>query len=365
MRLALNLGYGAPCSASPTSAAQDLDAAGTWLALSFQAQGKTLSSVRVWLSQVAGTVPAADITCHLQAATISAGDSYPSNTTIESRPLSAAPTVGWNEFTGFSTALTLGTQYWLVFKNGNATPASNFVELTTINTGLSLYAAEDSYGWMRRLTTDGGTGWGASTPCAAHLIAYSDGAKDGTPWRGVFTSGTTDGIYSTRMTGTLFTAPANVKLRVRGLSILMVGSTGTPTGKVILRLYEGTTLVRSTPEFTPSINPGNTFVSGHFDTAYDLTPGVQYRAVVAETTQSDTSSNRYNVRFNLWDQAGGVARMPFGMDTKRTMFDGTDWSEVEDTVNGSWVPLSLMLEPGNEFATAAIPIGLDLSEYQL
>src|SRR5262245_49004528 len=92
-----------------------LNAAGTWYAVSFVPDlGRTLSTVRVRAS-ASGTLGSSDITCDLYD---SAGTAGAPGSAIETGKLPTATISGgqaWRDFTGFSTALTAGQQYYLVF----------------------------------------------------------------------------------------------------------------------------------------------------------------------------------------------------------------------------------------------------------
>src|SRR4051812_14338490 len=100
-----------------------VSAAANWYALSFVPDsGRTLSEIRTYVSAVAGTLGANDITADLYDSTGTAGAP---GSAIESGkvPTATITAAGYYTFNGFTTALTAGLLYWIVFKNVNGTPA--------------------------------------------------------------------------------------------------------------------------------------------------------------------------------------------------------------------------------------------------
>jgi hypothetical protein len=344
--------YGFVNVAPAVTLGQALNAANTWLAFSLvgNAASKTLADVKILITNVVGTPAASDITCSLQLD--AAG--VPDGSTIESRPLALTPTIAYHRFTGFTTALTAGRRYWLVFKNGNASPASHYVEITTgtnqtVPTMTQVDTTTGLYGWGgRRVTTDGSS-WGTEQSVVGYRVGYSDNSIEGILVNNFSVSGTTDGIYSTREAGNLITAPANVKLNVRGCTFLTSAMSGTPTGNLRAKLYEGTTLVRTSAPLVPNGNPGNAWLDFYFATPYLLTPGQQYRYVLSETAQSDANTVRFNYRFVSWcGDTDELAQIPLG--ARRTLFDGSQWTEPQ---TWNFLPSALLLELGAEYAPPA------------
>ena len=333
---------------------QALSAANTWVAYSYVSPiAQTLNTVRAYISAIAGVPLAADADCELWSST-AAG--IP-NAVIETVTASDAnPAVGWIQFSGFTTALSAGTQYWLIFKNLNAVPGTNNWTLRfTSGTGLTrglfglLSTTLAATTGAKIHTTDAGTSWTSVQICGASMrLGFSGGGFDGAPFEN-FSVATAvgQGIYSTRECGTYFTLPTNAKLNVRGVGICITGESGTPTGNFRIRLYRDTTLLATSQESWGSTQIASSlrFIEGTFASVQALNGGDIIRVVGSETTQSDASTNRYNLlEHYVENDADSAALMPMG--AKRTYFDGTSWTEDATRV----IPVVLVLDTGAEFA---------------
>ena len=333
-----------------------LSAANTWLAYSYVSPiAQTLNTVRAYISAIAAVPLAADADCELWSST-AAG--IP-NAAIETVTASDAdPAVGWIQYSGFTTALSAGTQYWLIFKNLNALPATNnwtyrFAgnngELRGLfGVGSATTAAATG---LKMHSTDAGSTWTSLLMSGAFMrLGFSGGGFDGAPFENVATAtGVSQGIYSTRELGTYFTLPTNAKLNVRGVGITIGTETGTPTGNFRLRLYRDTTLLATSQESwgPTTISSVGRFIEGTFSSVQALNGGDIIRVVGSETTQSDTSGNRYNLHeHSVENSADSAALIPMG--AKRTYFDGTSWTEDATRI----IPVVLVLDTGAEFAAA-------------
>jgi hypothetical protein len=154
----------------------------------------------------------------------------------------------------------------------------------------------------------------------------ADGTYLGVPVSTGAATGSGDGIYSTRELGVLFTAPAGI-IKVAGIHCYYTGS-GSPTGNLRAKLYQGTSLV-DTGDAATSRGASGTLMQLFFSSPRSLTPGAQYRAVVGETTQSDTSANRFNLQeLTVHDNAASKAIMPLGGWAK-TYYDGLSWTDTD------------------------------------
>lgn len=346
-------------SASTTTATQALNAAATWLAYGFQAPagGKTLSSVRAFLSATSGTLIASDLTCSLYSNSAgSPGSSIEGPKSCGSAPSGSA----WYDWTGFSTALTGGTQYWLVFKNANGTPASNFPTFRLIASLGGIIVGATVFGDSRKTSADSGSTWAgtSNSQIAGFRLGFSDGSYAGLPLSNFAVSGSGVGVYSARELGSRFTTPSNGKLRVAGLFKSVNAKTGTPTGNARLRLYTGSSpsLLATTDSLlsVPDIT-GVSIIQGYFSTVQTLDPGTVVRVVLSETTQSDASTNRFNSNvFTVDTDSNSLALMPFG-GFVQTYFDGSSWAET----NSALIPCGLLLDDGaGEFAASASGIGM-------
>ncbi len=319
-----------------------LSAANTWLALSFVlAESKTLSKVKLLASAVAGTLGATDLTCDIYSdSSGSPGTSIESRNTVTATPTGAA----WVEFTGFTTALTAGTRYWLVFKNANATPATNYPTFQWGGTDTSpflLGSPSPSWGWTKKHTTDGSTWITAATNVSGLKLEFSDASFNGLP---VQAAGyVTDYVYSTRELGTLITLPSTVKLNVRGMAMFL-SKNGTPAGNLRYRIYDGTTLLAT----SDAVNIANVETTARWTPAYfsatqTLNAGLSLRAIAGITTGGDATNYIRCYGYTIENNADSKALLPWG--AQRTYYNGTSWAETDTGI----LPFALILDTDGEF----------------
>ena len=193
---------------------------------------KTLDSVRVYFSVYTGTLAGSDLECALYS-----DSSGSPGSSIEARTGSATPAVGVYDFTGFTTALTADTQYWLVFRNTHASPGSNTVTIRAGGTDsgpLGYGSVSSVLGSVWKTSTDSGSSWSAGNrnTCGFRL-KYSDSSYGGlmvTNQVAASSMSTTYRQYGKRAVGAKFTTPASARWSVRfaGLAMNKIGS---PTGK--------------------------------------------------------------------------------------------------------------------------------------
>lgn len=331
-----------------------LSATATWLAMSgFSSRGKTLSKVHAYLAAVNGTLGASDLSCSLYSDT---GAGIPNASIQASTTLAGgAPTAaGWITFTGFSTAMTDATPYWLVFKNLNGTPASNFPTFRWSGNGngpnwtAGWSGLTAQLGWHKVGTTNSGAAWatGVQTNVMGIMLEYSDGTFAGLGYE-TGSNDTTNGVYSTRKVGAYFTTPANVKYNLAGL-VLPILKAGTPTGTARYEIYEDTTLIATSNEIPlASVLTTQANIPALFASPPTLKANTVYRAVLAESAQADSSANAYRVgRFQVGNFAAALAAKPFNGTSKQTYYDGSSWSEADAT----WVvPVLLLLTEADPF----------------
>lgn len=327
---------------------QALNAAATWVAFSFYAKDANLNEVRINVSSVTGTYTTSEFTGEIY----SDSNGQP-NTTIESQNAQSAST-GFVAFTGYTSTLTVGTRYWMVFKNLNATPASNF---PTIG-----YHPSNAYptavlgnnvvgGWAKRHTTNSGVSWAAGNVggCCGLMLTYDAGSTpqyDGIAYDTGANITATDLVYSTRELGMKFTTPTVGKFRVSGLSFLVYRG-GSPTQGVRFRIYEGTTLLDTTNVLQASSFSGGIalYATAFFNSPIELTPGVAHRVVISEPTQSDTSSNYYSsFRYTLFTNTGASSLLPFNGTVQETYYDGSSWTDT----SGRLMPFIIHLDQEQE-----------------
>jgi len=295
---------------------------------------KTLSKVKFFVSAVAGTLGANDIVCELWS--MPTGNLVGSNTApsalIESRnTVTTTPTgAAWVEVTGYTgtSALTAGTLYALVISNANGTPSTNnFTVRWTTNSQTTSLGSLGAWGWAKKHSTDGGTTYATAVGFVGGIrLEFSDATFIGIPVENASVTAVGDGVYADRELGVKFTTPADVRKRVRRIGT-RINVFNTPTGQPRYRIYRGTALV-GTSEPAPQRSTTNYLILPVLSTVI-LEPSTIYRVVLGETTQSDASTNRFNLyEYTVENNANSKALMPFGGWVK-TYWDGTQWIDTD------------------------------------
>ena len=336
------LGFTPP---TPSNAASSLilNAANTWCALSFVlAESKTLSKVKLYTTSVTGTLGSTDLTCDIYSdVSGSPGTSVESRNTVTATPTGAL----WVEFTGFTTALTAGTRYWLVFKNVNATPTTNYLTYQWGSSDTSpflLGSISPSWGWTKKHTTDAAATWISAQGNVSGLrLEFSDVSFNGLPVQALGYS--TDYIYSTRELGVLLTLPSNAKLNVRGMA-LFLNKIGAPAGNLRYRLYDGTTLLATSDAVNiANVETGARWTPAYFSTTQTLNAGLSLRASAGITTGGDASNYIRCYGYTVENNADSKALLPWG--AQRTYYNGTSWVETDTGI----LPFALILDTDGEF----------------
>lgn len=331
------------------SATESLSAAGNEIGFSFVAQANTsLSAVRYFITG-ALTGTGGIVLCQLQ----SDSNGAPSGTVLDTLTPDAISGNSWHAATGGTFSLTRGTKYFVVFSDTDTSPTTNFFKLAYINNaGANVAAGDDA-----EITTTSGVSWTQKNCGGGIRFDFADGTFLGSPISVAGTiNNTATETYSSNEVGIKFTTPANGKMVVRGLAMYET-KVGTPTGNIFFKLYDashtllgstfavsnGDAITNTSQWYHRNFDP--TTISGGADTI-TLSPSTTYTVTLAETTQSDTSSNCFRVFAYTWDtDASSLAMLP--------------WSQVMDSFNaGSWstttnlvVGAALLLQSGGEFAS--------------
>ncbi len=343
---------GAPYSPAGSSTGS-VNAAANWVALSFvpAANGLTLSEARIYVSAISGTLGASDITADLYDST---GASGGPGSAIETGKLPSATinAAGYYTFTGFTTALTGHSLYWIVLKNVNGTPATNFATIRFTNTP-PVYSMGDLVArvttWMRGTSTNSGSSWSlAARSCLR--VGYSGGLYDGFPANNHLAAVVGDGVYGTRESGLLVTTP-NATIRAAGVAF-QTSHSGTPTGNLRYGLWTGTTPVNlAYTEGIPNavaVNTSTNWMHDYFATVQTIPPRTVLRITMAESTQSDSSSNRYLGLEMPWDtDANSLPLLPWDGTCQKTYFDGSSWTD--SPLGTSIFPHVLFLDCAGDF----------------
>ncbi len=326
-----------------------------WLAYAWNpGESKTLNAVKVFASAVGGTLANTDLVCDIYSDTAGTGPnaSLASSSTVTATPTGAA----WVEFTGFSLALTAGTQYWIVLRNANATPATNSITYrygaANQFIGVALSESNGTYGsGVVKTSTNSGGAWSNSTAAYSWgwRVQYSDGTYDGAPFSAVSGLSAANGAFGKQAVGIQFVTPPNAVLNVRG-AMLQFGKSGTPGGAVF-KLYNGSTLL-ATSATIPVANITQTRCwSSLFPSTVVVNPGTTLNLVVADLTTADTSSNVYLPNaFTVDNDANSFALTPFeGTLRKAVTTDYTAGSPTFSTDQTAVIPFALILDSTGEF----------------
>jgi len=341
-----------------------LNAAATWLALQFYSeQAKTLNTVRLNLQSKTGTPTAAGCTCDLYSDN---GSGNPSGTSLESRPADSVPANGlWMQWSGFTTALTAHTSYWLVFKNNTATPASNFPTYQWGGTGVgntnlmgNWSSTVNFWGWNKVQTgNSGGTWTTGQNAVMGPRLGYSDGTYDGMPVSGLTrptNALTTDSSFGKQEAGVKFNVPANMKFNCKAVwfNMCKVGSPGNLTFKI----YQGTTLLATSLAIPAGIIGGSTndTWTAYFASPVQLTSANNpYRLTMVDATSADTSTNRYCLNIANWDtDSNSLPLKPMDGSLTETMTtDNTAGPPVFTDTAGNVAPFLLFGDTSGEFTS--------------
>lgn len=352
---------GLPILSNAAAQTLQVNAAATWLGLSFNAPpgNKTLARVRVFATAVAGTL--GNTTQSLDIYSDSAGApnaSLVSSTTLTSPPVAAS---AWNEWGGASTglnlALTGGTQYWVVLKNNEAVPGTNFPTYGWVNGGaMPRNSGQAALAWSKKHSTNSGGAWGTAAAGVMGLrLEYTDGTFDGFPIQNI--SAASQGAFATSEQGSNFQLPTGANLKVAGLAVVLWSVTGTPTNGLRLGLWNGTQGSESNIAYTNTIPEalvaaaGGGWQESYFSSSQTLTGGNFYTVTMA-TTGADASTKRYNpIALTNDGTAAGEALMPFEGTLQQATYNGSTWSYSASAV----VPILLLLDTSGEFS--GTPVG--------
>lgn len=293
---------------------------------------KTLSSLTVFADSVSGSPTGG---CEIFA---TGADGNPTGAALaDSTTHTPSPIVnGQVSFTGYSLALTGGEWYCAVLRNTHATPASNSYRSPVPNSGgIPLFGM--GYGalqnWSVMTSTDAGSAWSGLVVGSTNLsLVFDDASTVGWPYRGQWNTGATDGVFGAREIGNRLTTPAGATLRAIGITFHTRSITGTPTGSLRgrIRLASDNSLLGTTYDTSPLVSiSGNGRCALHFEDVVELLPSTAYDFLVGETTQSDTSGNRYNFE-GTTIPTGGAATLPGSIN--KVYFDGTSWAETDTQV---------------------------------
>jgi hypothetical protein len=142
----------------------------------------------------------------------------------------------------------------------------------------------------------------------------------------------------------MFTVPMGGRYRVRGATAV-IAKTGTPTGELRFRIYQGTTLLGTTTTIPQGTIVTPQWMIAYLTTPITLIPGLSYRLVIGVTT-GGTSANYFRLyNIGIHDNATSKALGVFGGSWKKTYStDGSSWTET-DTL---WPMIGMVLDSDQE-----------------
>lgn len=322
-----------------------------WLAYGFTPLlGGTVSKIRVYATAVTGTLVAGDLVCDIYSDSVG----YPNASLQSSTTVTAIPTgAAWVEFTGFSTALTIGTNYWIVLRNADTTPTTNAITYTYSSTAfVSGTSADPALGQSLVFTsTNSGGTWTRTLNTGCFVVDYGSGNIEGWPIQSVSTSDPQ--IYSSREAGIKFDTPTNASMKVIGVCGV-VSKAGTPTGDMRYRIYTGTssspTLVGTTVTRAPgAVNSSRVTKPLYFSSPITIAGGTTVRVVLSETTQSDTSTNRYQLEQYVLSSTDTGILVPYNTQPELTL--STDGGATFSETANRWPGIWLLLDASSPFAS--------------
>ncbi len=332
-----------------------------WLAYSWNpSESKTLNAVKVFCSAVTGTLAGTDLVCDIYSDTAGTGPnaSLASSSTVTATPTGAA----WVEFTGFSLALTAGTQYWIVLRNANAAPATNAPtyrygqNATCVGAGISESGAGTWGSGAVRTSTNSGGAW--SNAAAGYgfgwRMQYSDGTYDGAPFSNLAVLGNANSAFGKQAVGVQFVTSPNAVLNIRGAS-MMLQKTSTP-GPLVYKLFNGTTLLGTTAQVPAGGLGTRAMYAAFFASTFAVQPGTTLNLVACDTTTSDTNGLNYApYTYTVDNDANSFALMPFeGTLRKVVTTDYTVGAPTFTTDQTQVAPFSLILDTDGEFGLQGV-----------
>lgn len=332
---AVHVGF-MPNNPGASNLSMAMDNANNRLAIGFTVpSAKTINTFMLYASGVTGTITGAQQNAALR--TDSSG--APSGSDTEAVNLSSAPTSSsWNTWTGFTTALSANTQYWIVIKNTNGTPASNYPSWQVLHSGTlpsglpSGFSQGSIFGYLAKYSTDGGSSWGSGgnsyRPAAGFRIGFSDGSYIGLPIDNTDID-STDTVYGTRELGVMFTWPSTAPT----INISRVGffteKAGTP-GALRFRIYTGASpsLAGTSSTFPAANITGGSWSFAHFTSPVAIAPNTVVRVVMGVVSGGGSGDDLRLEFYRLQNSSASKALAPFG-SLQKTYYNGSSWTETD------------------------------------
>jgi hypothetical protein len=230
---------------------------------------------------------------------------------------------------GWTTSLSAGQEYFIVVRNGNASPTTNHfgvaygVDKTTL-AGHAVSPPAGSY-----TSTDSGSTWSAQgTQRSNYQIIYNTGSGDFTyDWLVIQTNDITN--LNNNPTGVRFTTPSGIRLRVIGVQFADIGNISNSSWAI--RIKQGGNTIGTTLTLSRNTAFSHCFVP--FSDVVVLEPNTQTDVEVFLTSGTAGSVRRLDVDTTLTPIA-----FPF------------QHIENGSVVSGRFLPvMKLILDPAQPF----------------
>jgi hypothetical protein len=349
----------------------------TWLAYQFiaPAGNKSVTEVSAYISNVIGTLGANDLQCDVMIDSNGIPGTPPGSSIGNSNTLAggAPSSAGWIRFTGITGAsTTFGTAYWLLFRNGNGTPTSNYPQFRfTPSNSIPFWDGGSTTFWSlgKKVSTDGGSTWtaGSVATIGGWRIKFSDGSYWGFPVQNAAAG--TDKVFSTGGTGYLgmkFTTPPGAQLNVTGMTFyskVQDSSSGNRVVAIYLDSGTGSLGAQQGSDANVVLNGivnagGSGYYHQKFPSVITLQPATSYRAVIRSSAGSSTSYHSCPTEYTIDSDSNSLAILPGGSESGGATFQKTYWngSAWTDT-NTSLLPFALTLDNTGEFTASGSGAG--------
>jgi hypothetical protein len=152
---------------------------------------------------------------------------------------------------GWTTDLSAGQEYFIVVRNGNASPTTNYFVVAYGVDRATLAGHSGSTPAGSYTSTDSGSTWSAQGQRSTYQIIYNTGSGDFTyDWLVIVTSATTN--LNSNPTGVRFTTPTGIRLRVVGVQFAQVF--GISSSSCAIRVRQGGNTVGTTITLSRSMD---------------------------------------------------------------------------------------------------------------
>lgn len=255
---------------------------------------------------------------------------------LERQTYSGTPTVPlWLDLTtSFTTALTEGTNYYIVIQNGNSTPGSNNFAIRS-----SSPLPSEVITGSAMSNTAGATMNPASAGVGGWRVAFSGGAYWGVP----VGPQTTRDIYGTsNWVGSQLQTPAGMKTRIKGIGACRLFRSSSPTEGLRVSMYTGQTspsLVTTSGTIPDShFSTNATCVQFLFSSVQEINPETWLTFMFRQGADGGTSTNKYTIA--SYDIDNTTESKALLRNQRYASYNGSTWT-FDDT---EFIPIFLILD---------------------